>query len=136
MQKVYVRLGCFFLGAYLRNVYLLLMKEHLTDSACGVMVPTMMAMFSVRLPAFDFEKLFTIYPCDSFLGISLKPLDQSIGKAAPANLLLNANCGKLQLCTSRKPLVVQAGYRYFLSNYFVIQNLYVLIHNHSMLVMV
>ncbi|GMY28943.1 Localized to the inner membrane of the chloroplast [Fagus crenata] len=44
-------------------------------------------------------------------GSSLKPLNQFLGNAASTNLLLTTNrVGKLQLCTSRRPLIVQAGY--------------------------
>jgi len=44
-------------------------------------------------------------------GSTLKPSNQFVGNAAPSNLLLNINrVGKLQLCTSRRPLIVQAGY--------------------------
>lgn len=59
---------------------------------------------------------------DSFLGSSLKPLGQFLGNAAPTNRLLSTNrMGKLQLCMSRRPLIVQAGYsRYYICSYFVI----------------
>ncbi|KAE8057424.1 hypothetical protein FH972_014119 [Carpinus fangiana] len=44
-------------------------------------------------------------------GSTLKPSNQFVGNAAPSNLLLRTNrVGKLQLCTSRRPLIVQAGY--------------------------
>ncbi|XP_062164091.1 uncharacterized protein LOC133870862 [Alnus glutinosa] len=44
-------------------------------------------------------------------GSTMKPSNQFLGNAAPSNLLLNTNrVGKLQLCTSRRPLIVQAGY--------------------------
>lgn len=81
------------------------------------MVPTLTSMFSVW---FDSTAYLSI-PVNSFLGSTLKPSNQFVGNAAPSNLLLNTNrVGKLQLCTSRRPLIVQAGYRYYLCCYFVI----------------
>lgn len=53
-------------------------------------------------------------PVDSFLGSSVKPLGQFPGNAAPTNRLLTNHMVKLQLCMSRRPLIVQAGYRYYI----------------------
>jgi hypothetical protein len=75
------------------------------------MVPTLSSMFTVYLSI----------PVNSFLGSTMKPSNQFLGNAAPSNLLLNTNrVGKLQLCTSRRPLIVQAGYRYYLCHFFLI----------------
>ncbi|XP_023912026.1 uncharacterized protein LOC112023636 [Quercus suber] len=50
-------------------------------------------------------------PSQFSTGSALKPLDQFLGNASSTNLFLNTNhVGKLQLCSSRRPLIVQAGY--------------------------
>ena len=80
------------------------------------MVHTLMSVFS------DWFRSTANLPTsvNSFLGSALKPLDQFLGKASSTNLFLNTNrVGKLQLCTSRRPLIVQAGYRYYLCHFFV-----------------
>ncbi|XP_041017821.1 uncharacterized protein LOC121260027 [Juglans microcarpa x Juglans regia] len=44
-------------------------------------------------------------------GFSLKPINQFLGNAAPTNFSLKTNrTGKLQLYTSKRSIVVQAGY--------------------------
>ncbi|XVF35806.1 hypothetical protein REPUB_Repub19eG0002500 [Reevesia pubescens] len=53
----------------------------------------------------------TIPPTQLSHGSHLKPSDQSFGSANPTNLSCNSNrLGKLQLFTSRRPLMVQASY--------------------------
>ncbi|KAG6644761.1 uncharacterized protein LOC122317761 [Carya illinoinensis] len=55
--------------------------------------------------------ILTSNPVTQLPGSSLKPLGQFLGNAAPTNRLLSTNrMGKLQLCMSRRPLIVQAGY--------------------------
>ncbi|XP_042986401.1 uncharacterized protein LOC122314844 isoform X1 [Carya illinoinensis] len=44
-------------------------------------------------------------------GFSLKPINQFLGNVAPANFSLKTNrTGKLQLYTSKRSIIVQAGY--------------------------